>query len=250
MNRIKFFIRRHKSIAYLVLIQASAWLLAKFLVFLFPNTYFFAFNKISSQAPWSYLTFSVLSYPSFFFVLFDLMWFYTIGILLRDFRKDSFVWKTYFFGVYGAYIFFMGISYLFDFPLYAVYGAPLGNLAVLVATATLIPDFKLPLFFFGNVALKWLVAAYVVFSFISAGKYGIILVLVAGATGFFMVRFYHNPANISQQLKEISENIFASEKLSDEEKLDRILDKISKYGYNKLSKAEKNFLKRFSKKDQ
>ncbi len=255
MSRLQLFIRRHQSIAYLILIQASAWLISEFLNFLFPSLRFYALNKFSLEAPWSYITFSVLPYPHFFYVLFDLMWLYSIGILLRDFRKDSFVWKTYFFGVYISYFLFVAISYYAPLPSYAVFGAPLGNLAVLVATATLIPNFKIPLFLLGNVAVKWLVLAYgglTLISTISTGRNGFYLVLFAAAVGFVMAKYYYKLSFYEVKEKLTPERSLRKKKrkLSEEEELDRILDKISKVGYNKLTQKEKNFLKRLSKEDK
>ncbi|MEM6297602.1 MAG: rhomboid family intramembrane serine protease [Bacteroidota bacterium] len=156
--------------------------------------------------------------------------------------------------------------------------------AIMVATATLHPDQKMNLFFIGEVKLKWIVAVYVGLSLlVFLGNNNTVLNgahLGGAAMGFLFIKQYQNQIDWSTPLvrlidwfEGLAENEppapkakrskvkstagsaakgkqKAQTKSSDgtisQEEVDRILDKISESGYEKLTKEEKQILFRAS----
>ena len=158
-------------------------------------------------------------------------------------------------------------------------GASAGILAVVVATATLLPDYKIGLLLIGQVPLKYVAAASVAIDFlsISEGNAGGHIAHIGGAIyGYFYIRLLRkgfdmgkSVDNFSEFVKEsftskklkvvhkgtpkgrpISDDEYASQKKNKQELMDSILDKISQSGYESLTKAEKEFLFRISKDDK
>ncbi len=152
--------------------------------------------------------------------------------------------------------------------------------AIMVATATLHPDQKMNLFFIGEVKLKWIVGVYVGLSLFSLmnGPLAILNTAHLGGAvvGFLFIRQYQNqvdwstplvrlinwfegladneppaPKTKRSKVKSTAGNASkgkqkAQAKNADgtisQKEVDRILDKISESGYEKLTKEEKQIL--------
>lgn len=136
--------------------------------------------------------------------------------------------------------------------------------ACLVAIATLIPEYTIYLILIGPVRLKYLAIVVVILSLINIpnGNAGGEIAHIGGALfGFIYTRQLQNGNDLGGWLTKLIERLSkpgssklkvvykrnAPEKNSqsnkyDEATIDRILDKISKSGYNSLSKEEKEIL--------
>jgi hypothetical protein len=154
---------------------------------------------------------------------------------------------------------------------YAI-GASAGVLAIVVATATLLPEYRINLFLFGPVALKWIAVASVIIDLLSINgtNSGGHLAHLGGALyGFLFINQYKKGRDISKGLNTLIDKIadlfrkksrlkvvfkrpltdeqFQDQKKNREQQINRILDKISKSGYDSLTREEKDTLFKASK---
>ena len=129
----------------------------------------------------------------------------------------------------------------------------------MVATATLLPDYTISLILIGPVRLKWIAVFFIIIDLLSvvgpnAGGY--LSHIGGGIFGFFFIKSLQNGNDWSKpfenvfkpkpKLKVVSKNDYQRPKKDNiepnQEVIDQILDKISKSGYNNLSKQEKQIL--------
>jgi hypothetical protein len=133
-------------------------------------------------------------------------------------------------------------------------------MAIVVATATLLPNYTISLILFGPVKLKWLVFVILVIDFLgvvgpNAG--GEIAHLGGALLGFVYIKqlqkghdWIGSIGNIFKarpKLKVAAKNFNKnSPEYPRQDEIDRILDKISQSGYDSLTKQEKEILFRAS----
>ncbi len=217
---------------------------------------------------WTILSFMFL-YHGFLNIIFGMLWLYWVGQIFEDFVGSNKLLVLYLAGGIGAAVLFLlGYNlfpYLATSRLYAgAAGGPACVMAVLVGTATLVPDYSVSLLFFGTTSLKRVVIVYVVIDLLfSNGPYGneAIAHVGGGLTGFLYVKQLQNGVDWGRPF----ENLFKPRpKLSvasrnavkntstkpRQDEVDRILDKISQTGYDSLSKSEKEILFRASSDDK
>ena len=188
------FLPRYGAVAQIILLNVGVYVafgLFGVLLLLFGmGSYFTAiFNFLSLPAdfstfitqPWSFMTYSVMHlYPGMgggflgplFHIVFNMLWVYWLGRLLREYLGDRHVWGVYALGIaVGAFLYLLlfNLSPAFDQSrqLINLAGASAGVTAIVVATATLLPNFRVMLFIFGAVQLKWLALIFVVIDIIS-----------------------------------------------------------------------------------
>ena len=215
--------------------------------------------------PWTLFTYMFLHIEPMH-LIYNMLWFYWFGIIFTDFMGAKRLLYTYILGGIAGGLLFIIVSTVF--PVGGVLlGASAGIMAVIIATAILVPDYELRLIFFGPVKLKYLaLAAFVLTSLVdftsnSGGKvshiggalYGMLYMLqYKKGTDFAQVvsNFLTGVKNLftpskgakikksgGSGIKQNKSN--ASEK---QKKIDAILDKISASGYDALTKEEKDFL--------
>lgn len=214
-----------------------------------------------------YRFWTILSYMftqrGFFHLLFNMLWLYWLGLIFLDFlNKRQFIFTYLAGGIMGA------VLYLLAFNLLPVFRGTVENsillgssasvMAVVVATATLVPNFTIRLLFLGNVKLKYLALAYFVLDLIGIGSEpGGSLAHIGGALlGFMYIQLLNRGTDLSNMFKRKSRLQVLKNKrsgptqsaLPDQEVIDRILDKISQSGYDSLTKEEKEQLFKASKK--
>jgi len=236
------------------------------------STYFMlpaSFSNLMYQ-PWSIVTYLFL-HENFFHILFNMLWLYWIGGILQEYLGSRKVTEAYFAGgIFGGFIYLL--AYLLIPVLHQntehvfALGASASVLAIVFATATLLPDFGIQLLFFGNVKLKWLALITVALDLISIpnGNAGGHIAHIGGAiAGFLYIKFLYrrgghlvpdsflNMFSPGTKLKVVkndgkTSSATYSSKPSQQE-IDHILDKISKTGYDSLSKKEKETLFKASK---
>ena len=187
-----------------------------------------------------------------------------MGQIFMDFlNKRQFIFVYFSGGVLGALLYVLAYNTIPVFENNALNSILLGSsasvMAIVVATATLVPDFTIRLMLFGTVRLKYLALAYFVLDIIGmgGGNPGGSIAHIGGALmGFVFIKQLQNGNDLSKiltkrsKLKVVKSTGSKSVKndFTDQDTIDNILDKISKSGYESLSKTEKEQLFKASKK--
>ncbi|WP_298368565.1 rhomboid family intramembrane serine protease [uncultured Lutibacter sp.] len=223
--------------------------------------------------PWTLISYSFI-HQRLFHVLSNLMVLYYIGNLFLNFYTKKQFLNFYFLGaIFGAFIF------LLYYYLTEKTGTPLGGASaavttIFVAIATKIPRYSLQLRFIGSVELWVLAAIWVSLSILQLANpnNGGAIAHISGAVfGFVYAQQLQKGNDIGKWFETIVDyfaNLFKPSKksplktvykskkntsvnnasLPKQKKIDLILDKISKSGYESLTKEEKEFLFRAGKK--
>ena len=242
--------------------------------------------------PWTVLTyaFTHTTYYTGFFdgalhIFFNMLNLYWFGQLIREYLGDRRLVSLYVLGALcGAAVF------LLSFNLIPAFQGGLGNpmvgasaavAAIIVAAATLLPDYTFMMILLGPVKIKWIAAVVILISLagLSGGNPGGMLAHLGGALlGFVFIRQLQAGRDLGRPVQAVG-NWFArltsrqpamrvsrskrrpepvaasaaspSRKLAApsqplQEEIDTILDKISRSGYESLSKEEKQKLFRAS----
>lgn len=200
---------------------------------------------------------------AFFHLLFNMLWLYWLGIIFLDFlNKRQFVFVYLAGGLAGAFLYLLAYNLIPVFSGSAERSILLGSsasvMAVVFATATLVPDFTIRLLFFGGVKLKYLALAYFVLDIIGIGSNpgGSIAHIGGALLGFLYIRQLNRGNDFSNVIKRRSKlkvvrnspTSAGPANLPNQETIDKILDKISHSGYDSLTKTEKEQLFKASKK--
>lgn len=232
--------------------------------------------------PWTLFTYMFL-HTGFFHILFNMLWLYWIGRIFQEYLGNKKLVSTYILGgLAGAAVYILAFNV---FPLFRgimansfALGASASVLAVVVGTATLLPNYTIRLFLFGDVALKYLALVMVVldllqvsgsnagghFAHLGGAAFGFIYIkqLQAGrdlAKGFnrfidWLVTFFRpgkRKLSVSYRATpKTGQRKAGTAPLVDrvpQEVVDRLLDKIAHQGYDSLSKEEKDILLKASK---
>jgi len=218
---------------------------------------------------WTPLTYMFM-HASVYHVLFNMLWLYWFGQIFEEYLGNKRTLSLYILGgLTGALFFIFCFNTL---PLFTqvkaasgttLVGASAGVMAIIVATATLLPDYSISLIFIGPVRLKWIALFFVVSDFLAttgANAGGEISHLGGALTGFIYIKQLQKGNDFSvflsklfkpkPKLKVVAKNPMKySGGVPRQEEVDAILDKISKYGYDNLSKPEKEILFRASKQE-
>ena len=221
--------------------------------------------------PWTLFTYMFV-HVGVGHVLSNMMWLYFVGRIFTDFVRGYRLFYTYVLGgLAGGLLYFAFANIIGEHG--NMIGASAGVMAILVATAVLVPDYLVYLFIIGEVRLKYVVffafllTSIVDFSVNSGGKvshiggalYGILFMLQY-KKGTDFTEIVHNFftkikslltfAKDGRKLRKaggsgIKQNKKAA--VDKQKKIDSILDKISHSGYDALTKEEKDFLFKSSK---
>ena len=225
------------------------------------------------EKPWTIISY-VFIHHGLFHVLSNLLVLYYLGNLFLDFYTRKQFLNCYFSGgVFGG-IMFLGYYYFIDkIEAGALAGASAAVTAIFIAVATKIPRYALQLRFIGSVELWVMAAIWVVLSILQIAnpEKGSAIAHLSGAVfGFLYAKQSEKGIDIGKWfeiLVDFFTNAFGTKKSgplktvynsgkktsSDEvsktkqRKINDILDKISKSGYESLSKEEKDFLFRSGK---
>jgi len=219
--------------------------------------------------PWTIITYSFV-HDGFFHLFWNMLLLYYISrMILNLFSPSTFI-NVYFLGVIVG-----GILFLFSYSFFPVFkgdissmgGSSAGVMAAIIFMCTYSPDNEIRLFFF-NLRLKYIGILFFVFDIIQIpyGNSGGHIAHVGGAIlGFFYARNLINGRDIGSSFEYLWKFFFRkrknkegkaflqdnpkiykkSDKSEKQKRVDAILDKISKSGYESLSDKEKNFLSRY-----
>ena len=215
---------------------------------------------------WTPVTYMFM-HDGIFHILFNMLWLYWFGQIFEEYLGNKRTIGLYFLGGLAGAVFFIASFNIFPFFTHnnaaigtALVGASASVMAIMVATATLLPDYTISLMFIGPVKLKWLVLFFIVFDFLgivgpNAG--GELAHLGGGLIGFIYIKqlqkghdwiggiagLFKSKSNLKVVSKNTSRN---SSDLPRQEEIDTILDKISRSGYDSLTRQEKEVLFRAS----
>jgi len=242
--------------------------------------YFSVKSNLSAlyQQPWSLITYMFI-HENFLHILFNMLVLYWTGKIFCEFLGSKKLVSVYILGGLAGALFYVAAYNVFpafnqSLHFSQLIGASAGVIAVLVAIATMAPDYTMHLLLFGPVRLKYiaifLVLLYVI-SIPDGNAGGNISHLGGAAFGFLYSRILKSGTNIGSWLEKILDtlqNLFfpskglkavhrrsgsrrSASKAFDgtprQEIIDAILDKISRSGYSSLSKEEKEILFKASK---
>lgn len=222
--------------------------------------------------PWTLLTYMFFHWE-ISHILFNMLWLYWMGKIFQEYLGNKKLLNTYLMGGIAGAVFFVIAFNLFPrfydvLPGSFALGASASVLAITVAAATLVPEYRISLLFFGPVALKWIALVTILLDLISisgsnagghiahlgGALYGYIYIrqlqkgrdLTGWLTRFFD-RFSRSGRMHVAHSKRKKDEDYNIERKSQQERMDEILDKISKSGYGSLTKEEKEFLFKVSK---
>ena len=200
----------------------------------------------------------------FFHLLFNMLWLFWLGQIFLDFlNRKQFVFIYFAGGIAGALLYLIAFNTIPAFHSQlgrsVLIGSSASVMAIVFATATLVPNFTIRLLFFGNVKLKFLALAYLLLSLIGVGSSnagGNVAHLGGALMGFLFINQLQRGNDWSKifqkkrKLKVVKSSPSERTRTShpDQHEIDRILDKISQSGYESLSKTEKETLFKASKK--
>ena len=244
------------------------------IVFLFPlvlNTFLFLFNLKQFtlinffdlhpgigdiiRSPWTLISYSFF-HIDFFHIFWNMLILYVVCKHFLNFLTNKKLIEIYFYGALMGGLFFV-ISYNI-FPVFKnafspLIGSSASVYAVLIFACSYMPNTRVNLIFF-DIKLKYLGLFYVLLSLIQipfSNAGGNIAHLGGAFYGFYYAKNF-NLANSPFDFIFSFVNNFKSkpkENRDNQKKIDNILDKISKSGYESLSKSEKDFLFKNSNND-
>lgn len=198
-------------------------------------------------------------------ILFNMLGLYWFGSIFMNFLKSRQFHFVYLAG--GLFGGLFAVAILNIFPVYAgglagvtIVGASAAVMAIIFAAATLVPNYTIMLFIFGEVKIKWIAIVYFVLDFLAIGSVnaGGSLAHIGGALiGFVFIKRLQSGSDWSKLFERKPKlKVVRNEKpvkkpefkggVSQQE-IDAILDKISTSGYDKLSAVEKEKLFKASK---
>jgi len=254
--------------------------LAIFLISLIINTFSFFLNKPSNlifdwfalgpdfssllHKPWTLITYGFL-HDGFLHILFNLVMLFYFGTLFLDYFSEKQFIYYYFAGIVtGGLIFQLSYSFLpaLKNTNSLLVGASAGVMSILAGLATLLPNYALRFQFIGFIKLKYILFFVLILDLLQMpmGNAGGHLAHLGGALIGFLITLnsvskgislpkngIHSKKAKSKNLrtvhkKENPSGFVAQIKNEEQKKIDAILDKISKSGYDALSAEEKQFL--------
>lgn len=217
------------------------------------------------QRPWSLISYFFL-HIEVFHLIFNMMFLYWFGIIIQDFVGNKRLVQLYFYGgLAGAVAFLLAMNTVSFFiakgPTF-LNGASAGVFAVVVAAATIRPNYQVHLLLFGPVRIKYISAFYILWSFIEttgANAGGNIAHLGGAILGFIFAKNFlavSRPQAIFEiKIKEFAQAVHQKVQprkeleTVPEEELNAILDKISQSGYDSLTDYEQKRLFKASQKN-
>ncbi|WP_269223672.1 rhomboid family intramembrane serine protease [Flavobacterium sp. IMCC34518] len=240
-------------------------------VFVFPNWIALSSSPIDFVLkPWTFLTYAFF-HNDFWHLFFNMMVLNFASYLFLTFFSS----KQYL-GLYILSAIFSGIIFVIGFNLMQLSGAVIGAsaaiMAILVAVTTYSPLMNVRLLLLGNVKLWHITAVILILDLMQIrleNSGGHISHLAGAFFGFIYIKLLQNGTDLSKSVSVVFDffvNLFKKpttpfkkvhknyKKVVDkpiskivikdkkQQQIDEILDKISKSGYDSLSKEEKEFL--------
>lgn len=280
------FSKQNNVLAQIIIVNAIVFIICNLLYHLYDPGYQFLLDWFSVKSAglnalykiWTLCTYMFI-HQDLFHILFNMLWLYWMGKLFTEYVNQRHLMFIYFLGGIIGSILFLIISKIFPSFLNAnshLIGASGGVMAVVVATATYLPNYPVRLLFLGEFKLKHIALGILVISTVlnitdnTGGK----IVHLGGALWgyFYMLAFQKSkgnffPDNLLKKInsykwfkktsklrvehkRPISNDQYNTIKLTKQKMIDEILDKISTSGYDSLTKQEKELLFKMSKEEK
>jgi membrane associated rhomboid family serine protease len=227
--------------------------------------------------PWTLITY-MFTHKDIWHILFNMLWLYWFGRIFLEYLDERKLVAVYLLGgICGALVYILSFNI---FPAFkgvladsAAIGASASVMAIVIAIAAYVPDYTVQLFLFGRIKIKYMAMGIFVltsimdFSINSGGK----LAHIGGAffgyfytinlrqghdigKGFnriidFFVRMFKPRRILKVTHKKVATEYEYNKNKAEHQKLvNKILDKISKGGYDSLTREEKETLFKESRK--
>ena len=223
------------------------------------------------RKPWTVVTYMFV-HEGFFHILFNLLWLFWCGKIFLEYLDQKKLVGVYILGgLSGAFL------YVFSFNVFPVFdsiaaesiaiGASAAVIAIVITISVYVPNYTVYLLFFGPVKIKYIAILIFVFTSVldfSANTGGKIAHIGGALFGFIYIHLYRKGTDISKGLSRILDSFLSffkpkvklkvehkrpvndmeynKMKAREQEEINRILDKISKAGYDSLTKEEKKIL--------
>lgn len=221
--------------------------------------------------PWTVITYMFL-HEGFFHILFNMLWLYWFGRIFSDYFDQKKLVSVYILGgLSGALLYILSFNI---FPAFSetihvsiALGASASVMAIVIATAVYIPDYSVHLLLIGRVKLKYialgifLLTSVFDFSVNTGGK----IAHIGGAVfGYVYALRYRQGKDTGRWINNIIDTVatwfkprkkmkvsykkpmndleYNKMKTDHQEQINKILEKISKGGYDSLTKQEKEIL--------
>jgi len=224
--------------------------------------------------PWTLLTYMFL-HTSFWHILFNMLWLYWFGKIFTQYLNQRQLITTYLLGGLAG-----GLLYILAYNIFPVFetvmpqaralGASASVMAVVTAISFYVPNFTINMIFFGRVKIFYLALALFIIDFfmIRHGNAGGHIAHIGGAVyGFFYIYYLRKGKDISKlfprityrkttghkikrkprpktkkAVRPVSDESYNRDRAAKQKRIDEILDKISRSGYDSLTKEEKELL--------
>ncbi|MEI6456370.1 MAG: rhomboid family intramembrane serine protease [bacterium] len=279
---LKIFFRQGSPLAILILINSGIWIIVQILrvlLFLFNEpdssiaiSQLFSFLALPAYlpklvtSPWTLITY-MFFHIDIWHILFNMLWLYWFGKIFIEYMNGRKLVTVYLLGGISG-----GLLYILAFNIFPAFSVQLPNsyalgasasvMAVVAAISFYVPNYSLNLLFIGRIKVIYLAIVLFIFDFfmIPAGNSGGHLAHIGGALfGFLYVQFLPvGKMNILGDLfrrkkkplagfgnfdsRPVTDETYNYQKAEKQKRIDEILEKISKGGYDSLSKEEKEFL--------
>lgn len=228
--------------------------------------------QVLAKRPWTLVTYMFL-HVDFIHILFNLLWLYWFGMVFIQELGLKKLLSTYLLGGLAG-----GVLYVLFYNLFPVFepvrdqsialGASASVMAIVLAAATFQPDRRMHLIFIGPVKIVYIAVFMFIFTSLidfSVNTGGKIAHIGGALTGFLFAHYYKQGKDISRGFDRLMDSIatwfkpgkkrmkvtykrpvddleYNKKKLEEQKEVDRILDKISKGGYDSLTAKEKELL--------
>jgi len=226
--------------------------------------------------PWTLITYMFLHF-NFLHILFNVLWLYWMGKIFLFYFDGKKLLSVYLLGGLSGGLFFLAAYNLF--PAFAgvvvfsqLLGASASVLAIIAAVATYAPNHTINLMFIGPVKMKHLALVSIllyVIGIASSNAGGNLAHLGGAAFGFIFAIRYRKGHDLTLWLTNLIDSAsrfskpgqriqvtyrgknndleYNRQKNLKQEEINRVLDKISKSGYDSLTKEEKELLFKMGK---
>jgi membrane associated rhomboid family serine protease len=253
----------------------------RFLHFLAVPAYLPALIKV----PWTPITYMFLHFD-FWHILFNMLWLFWFGKIFMEYLNSKQLVQTYIMGGLTGAVFYIAAFNFFPvfnsaLPLSYALGASASVMAIVTAISFYVPNYSIQLLFIGRVKIIYLALILFIFDFfaipgdnsgghiahIGGALWGFVYIILVrkGFRSYISINSFNwlskvkNRFSSGRQKKDsyhnadtrpVSDEEYNLLKNANQRKIDEILEKISKGGYESLTKSEKEFLFKSSEKNK